>query len=615
MEAVYFTVFLPLLAGCLLLAFPEKWRTFKNLAALVVIALSSVYAYILFRADAQAVSLSLPGFLGPSEELNRMLVFAVDPLSKVCTLFIGFFSLVILVYSFSYLSPSHRVKSYPSYFIMSSGAAAGAVLTDHFLVFLFFWGILGFTLYRLISGFHEGGAAAAKKTFIMIGASDTLMIIGIALLRILGRSYQLSAIRIEAGGALPAIAFLTLLLASMTKAGAFPVHTWIPDYAENAPASSSAFLPASLDKLLGIYFLARICLSLFRIHSWMTLLLILVGVVTIITAVMMALVQHNYKRLLGYHAVSQVGYMVLGLGLGTPLGIAGGLFHMLNHALYKSGLFLTAGSVEKRTGKNDLGEVGGLSGQMPLTFACALVFALSISGIPPFNGFASKWMIYQACIEFGRGAGLVHQLWMVWLGLAVLGSALTLASFAKWISGIFLGRKRPELSGVKEVGFFMGLPQFLLALVCIVFGVAAASFAVPVFVSPAAGSLVYTGIWPSQAVMFLILVSILLGLAIYWALRPKKFRTEESFIGGESVQEDSSFSVLEFYKTISGFKGLSFFYRKAEEKRFDVYELTKNGVLRTHSIFSRFHSGVLSSYLIWVIAGLVAVFLFLWMRV
>ena len=168
----------------------------------------------------------------------------------------------------------------------------------------------------------------------------------------------------------------------------------------------------------------------------------LIGVITIISAVMMALVQHNYKQLLGFHAVSQVGYMILGFGLGSAIGVAAGLFHMINNAIYKSGLFLSAGCIEYRTGKENIDDLGGLSKAMPVTFVASLIFAMSISGVPPFNGFASKWMIYQGIIDFGIGSDLPNKLWILWLGLAVLGSALTLASFIKFIGGIFLSRSK-----------------------------------------------------------------------------------------------------------------------------------------------------------------------------
>ena len=281
-----------------------------------------------------------------------------------------------------------------------------------------------------------------KKTLILIGASDSIMILGIGMLWRLTGSLSMESISCRHTNILSVTAFLALLVGSFTKAGAFPFHTWVPDYAKDAPASSSAFLPASLDKLLGIYFLARMTMDIFILGDRMRLLLLTIGVITIITAVMMALIQHNYKRLLGFHAVSQVGYMILGFGLGSMIGVAAGLFHMINHALYKSGLFLSAGCVEYRTGKENIDDLGGLSKAMPVTFFAALIFAMSISGVPPLNGFASKWMIYQGIIDFGSGPGIASKLWVIWLGLAVFGSALTLASFIKFIGGIFLSRRK-----------------------------------------------------------------------------------------------------------------------------------------------------------------------------
>ncbi len=141
-----------------------------------------------------------------------------------------------------------------------------------------------------------------------------------------------------------------------------------------------AYLPASLDKLLGIYLLARISLHMFVLNEPLKFLLLIIGAVTIILAVMMALVQHNLKKLLAFHAVSQVGYMVMGIGTGVPIGIIGGLFHMLNHAIYKCCLFLGAGAVEKRTGTTELEELGGLAKSLPVPFISMVIAAFAISG-------------------------------------------------------------------------------------------------------------------------------------------------------------------------------------------------------------------------------------------
>jgi formate hydrogenlyase subunit 3/multisubunit Na+/H+ antiporter MnhD subunit len=398
---------------------------------------------------------------------------------------------------------------------------------------------------------------------------------------------------------------------SFTKAGAFPFHTWIPDYAESAPASSSSYLPASLDKLLGIYFLARITSQLFVMGDWMRFMLLAIGVITIITAVMMALVQHNYKRLLGFHAVSQVGYMIVGFGLGSLIGIAAGLFHMINNAIYKGGLFLAAGAVEQQTGKENLEELGGLSKAMPITFFAAIIFALSISGIPPFNGFASKWMIYQGIIDFGSGAGISNQLWIVWLGLAVLGSALTLASFIKFMGGIFLGRQNEKLKGIREVSPIMWAPMLVLALACIGFGVFATKQVVPRLFMPVSGTFEFTGIWASTTVGILVLVSIALGILIYFLGNLKNFRTSDSFVGGEKLQEEYSYAAPEFYKSFQEFKWLAFMYRGAREKWFDLYDLVRKFCSWLGGLFSRAHTGILQDYALWVAVGIVILLLVL----
>ena len=602
MVEIQYLIFLPLVAGLFLFLLPETIKILKGIIALIVSAITLFFSYQLFFVPNQIYNLQFSKFLG----IDRFFIFNLDSLSKTVALFTGFFGFFFVLYSLSYITKKTKVISYYSYYLITLGASFGAVLTDHFLLFITFWGILGLTLFKLIRGYDEKSSTAAKKSLIMIGASDSLMILGIAILWKMTGTVKMTGISVETTGALGIIAFITLLIGSLTKAGAFPVHSWIPDYVEKAPASTSAFLPASLDKLLGIYFLARICINLFEMTGWATLVLLIIGAITIITAGMMAIVQNNYKKLLGYSTVSQVGYMVTGLSLGTPLGIAAGLFHMVNNALYKSGLFLTAGSVEKRTGKNEFDEVGGLSKYMPLTFITALICALSISGIPPFNGFSSKWMIYHGIIDFGNtGTGLASKLWILWLILAVFGSALTLASFIKFISGIYLGRRKKEFENVKEVSFLMWVPMIIIAAICVAFGVFAVKFAVPRFIEPITGKFNYIGIWKSQLVSILILISIVVGYIIYLLGNIKNLRTSDSFLCGEKIQDQTSFSPLEFYKTISDFKFLSFFYKKAEKKWFDIYELGKNFILWLNSFFSKRHSGVLTTYISWVIGGLI----------
>ncbi len=618
-QAIYIITLIPLLGGILLLLVTDKARLVKGLFALIISGVVLYFAITLFLSLKQSFQFNLleNDFVRQypvnfnSGNLAGYFACNLDSLSRLILLFVAAFSVLILIYSLAYGSRMRKLPQFYAYILLTLGASEMALLADNLLLLIIFWGFLGITLYKLVSPHDEISSAAAKKTLIIVGASDGIMILGIGILwKITGKT-NISEINLLTDNALAITAFLCLAIGAFTKAGAFPFHSWIPDYTQSAPAPASAYLPASLDKLLGIYFLVRICNNLFILNDAMRLIILIIGVTTIIIAVMMALVQHNYKKLLGYHAVSQVGYMVTGIGLGTVLGIVGGLFHMVNHALYKSGLFLSAGSVHKATGKDDLDDLGGLSRQMPITFFSTLIFALSISGIPPLNGFASKWLIYQGIIDFGKGTGIANQLWIVWLALAVIGSALTLASFIKFVSGIFLGRQTQASKKIKEVSWMMWLPQIILALVCIGFGIFASGWVIPGLFSSIAGNIEYTGLWNSSAISMLILISIVTGILIYLFFSLGRFRTDDSFIGGETMKEEIAYKPTGFYETIRNFALFRPFYKAAENKKFDIYDSSKNVVLRISHLLSSAHNGILSNLAFWVLAGLIIMFIFL----
>ncbi len=594
----------PVLMGILLFLLPSALRVIKAFIAMGVVLFTGYLALSLFGSEDLVFS---PDYWTLTDKYCS---FSLDGLSRLILLFMGFISLVVVIYSLGYKGAA-GMRNFHAWFLITLGFSFGAVLANNLLLFLICWGILGISLYQLVHGKDERSSAAAKKTLVLIGASDGIMILGIAILWRVTGTLNMNEITLPTSDLVRTVACLSLLVGSFTKAGAFPFHTWVPDYAETAPATSSAFLPASLDKLLGIYFLARITTQLFVMSDWMRFVLLSIGVVTIITAVLMALVQHNYKRLLGFHAVSQVGYMVVGFGLGSMLGVAAGLFHMINNAIYKGGLFLSVGAVKHQTGKEDMEDLGGLSRAMPLTFFATLVFALSISGIPPFNGFASKWMIYQGIIDFGQGSGISNQLWMVWLGLAVLGSALTLASFIKFTGGIFLGRQLKPGSKIKEVGALMWVPMMILALICIGFGAFSTKLVVPRLFMPVTGTFEFTGTWASGTVSILVLVSIVLGLLIYLLGNAKNFRTSDSFVGGEKIQDQTSYSTLEFYKSLQEFPWLGRMFQRAKEGWFDLYQLGRQFISWLGAIFSRLHTGVLHDYALWVFAGVVILLLLL----
>lgn len=443
----------PLIAGLVILPFFRGSSTALGLAALAAAALNLAAAIALVGTEL-SYSLPLTSF-GFSFDL-RLYHF-----SGFIIVAAGGFALLIGLYAIAFMHGRPRLNQFYAYFLLTLGLVNGAVLADNLLLFIFFWEGLLVTLFGMIAIGEEGAWRAATKAFIIVGASDLCLMLGIALTGHLAGTLGMSHIRVPAEG-WGALAFLLLATGAVAKAGAMPFHSWIPNAADAAPLPFMAILPASLEKLLGIYFLARICLDFFALTpgSWLSYCLMGLGSLTIIAAVLMALIQREYKRLLSYHAISQVGYMILGIGTAVPLGIMGGLFHMINHAVYKSCLFLTGGSVERQTGATHLESLGGLVRKMPVTFTCFLVAAASISGVPPFNGFFSKELVYEAAL----GQGVVFYI------IAVLGSFFTAASFLKLGHASYFGPLAEHNRSVREAPLPMLIPMIALALVCVVFG-------------------------------------------------------------------------------------------------------------------------------------------------
>jgi NADH-quinone oxidoreductase subunit L len=429
-------------------------RLVKELISLIATLACVFISAALFKKEA-AFILSWAGF---GIEFNlRIYQFSAFILGAS-----SIFSFLIAIYSSSFMRQRERLKQFYAYLLISAAFVNGAVLSDNLVLMLFFWEGLLITLFGMIAIGNKDAFKTALKAFVIVGIADLCMMAGIALTAHLAGTLTISRIALIPSG-LGTLAFILLVIGAISKAGSMPFHSWIPDAAVDAPLPFMAFLPASLEKLLGIYFLSRITLDMFKIKpdSHLSTLLMGLGAITIILAVMMALIQKDYKRLLSYHAISQVGYMVLGIGTALPVGIVGGLFHMLNNAMYKSCLFLTAGSVEKNTGTTDLSKLGGLMRKMPVTFACFLVAAVSISGVPPFNGFFSKELIYDAALRRG----------MVFYIAATLGSFFTAISFLKLGHCAFAGKLPDEQDKARESGFVILIPMVAIALLCMIFGV------------------------------------------------------------------------------------------------------------------------------------------------
>ncbi|MDD5594021.1 MAG: proton-conducting transporter membrane subunit [Candidatus Margulisbacteria bacterium] len=392
----------------------------------------------------------------------------LDGLSHLLLLAVTLVALAVTVYSIKYMVKyAGKEKYYTLYMLMLAGMFGVILAGDLFSLFIFME-VAAISTYALVAFGTKAEELEAALRYLIIGSVASLLILfGLSIIYGLTGTFNLAEIaRTFPAGAVYAKEFVcALFLAGFgMKAALVPFHAWLPDAHTSAPTPVSATLSGVLIKVLGIYALVRILFNVLGITPPIAYVLMFLGAASILIGVILALGQWDFKRLLAYHSISQIGYVVLGLGLATPLGIMGGLFHLFNHALFKSLLFLNAGSVEYATGTRDLKKMGGLAKKMPVTSATSLVASLSIAGLPPFNGFWSKLFIIVACIQAGK-------FWFAFA--AVVGSILTLSSFLKVQKYAFAGggQKLEEQSGtVKEAPWLMGGAMVFLALLCLLIG-------------------------------------------------------------------------------------------------------------------------------------------------
>jgi len=420
--------------------------------------------------------------------LGASLAVQVDPLSAF---FLGIVALIAPLstwYSIDYMThyrDDSVGKFYPVLLVFMV-SLVGVLVTADMLFFLVAWELMTLTSYFLVAFERESAASqrAGLKYFILTHAATLCMVAAALVLWSRTGSFHFDAFRESLSTLLdgrPFLGHLVIFLFALgfaTKAGVLPMGDWLPDAHPVAPSGMSALLSGVLVKL-GIYGLLRLFLTFVPVPGglagWGTALA-LMGTLSLSVGTLTALRQTDSKRLMAFHTIGQIGYVCLALGVGihwlptapalAALGLLAALFHALNHACFKSCLFMGAGAVLYRTGKREMDQLGGLGSAMPVTSGATTVAALSISGVPPFNGFASKWLIVVTCLLSG-----MHSALFLILGLIALFTSLaTLASFLKVLASVFLGRG-PEDRAVSEVPLPMALPQVVLAVLCVLFGV------------------------------------------------------------------------------------------------------------------------------------------------
>lgn len=402
--------------------------------------------------------------VGPVWDAGAALTLRLDGLALLFTLMGTGAGAAILLYSIRYME--HEEAGVTRFYATMSIFVAGLLLlasAANLLVAYAAWEVIGLCSYTLVGFWYREKRAVdgARKVLVVTHLAGYGFLVAILLLNLRTGTLDWADPRMAAGFTSGVAALL--IVSAMAKSVIFPLHTWIPE-AMNAPTPVSALLHSACYVKAGVYLIAR----MYSIGPWTASLgtpLAIVAALTILIGVIFALEQTDLKRLLAFHTVSQLGYVVGGLALGTAWGVTAGLFYALSHALFKGTLFMCAGAVQHATGTRDLTRLGGLAARMPWTTRIWIVAAASIAGVPLTNGFVAKWLLLGAALD----RGLLFLVVAGWIG-----SILTAFSFLKATVNGFYGPVPTELAAreVHEAPVGMLLGMGAMAAGCVVFGLA-----------------------------------------------------------------------------------------------------------------------------------------------
>lgn len=463
---------LPVLAGVIVISATRTTRALQQWISVLTMALvTGLGTWMAYRTLGNVVLTTW------RRELR------VDALSALMVVIIGGIGLLASVYSVRYMEKSmaegpaaRRTSTFYGLLLWFLGTMLWGCVTNNVIMLYVAIEATTITSGLLVAFYWDRRALEAGYKYLMLlTIGITFALFGCVLLYAGaaatgkldgGSALLISDIRrvvqfIPGGTAAITIAFL--LIGFGTKAGIAPFHPWLPDAHAEAPTPVSVLLSGVMIKM-SLYALARTVSIFYPAWPQVTIFIVALGTFTMLFGIILALTQNDLKRLLAYSSVSQMGYVLVGIGLGTYLGCYGGLFHLLNHALCKSLLFMCAGAVMYATGARRISELGGLRSQMPITSACYFLGALALAGFPPLNGFWSKLTIYLALAKAG--------LWWA-AGVAILASILTMVVMVRAGYKVFWGNRPsgPPPPGLKEVPARMYVPMMILAAICVLVGI------------------------------------------------------------------------------------------------------------------------------------------------
>lgn len=407
--------------------------------------------------------------IGLSVDLTRLLgtTFRVDALARVMFLAIAVVGLcAALVARYAYVDEEQEFRFANLLLLVTAGMNGVVLVHDLFALYVFLEITAVASLVLIVIERGKAAFEGAFKYMVLGAVATSLLLSALALLFISagGTSFDVVAAALRAAGRsrLELVAVAMFLVGLGIKAGLVPFHGWLPDAYSAAPAPVSVLLAGIVTKTCGVYTLIRLVDAVFGYGEPVRGALLAVGAVSVVVGAISALGQRDLKRMLAYSSVSQVGYVVLGLAAGPGLGLVGAVFHLFNHAVFKTLLFVNSAAVERQAGTRDMDRLGGISARMPVTGATSVVALLSTAGIPPFSGFWSKLLIVLALWKAGHPG---------FAALGVAASVLTLAYFLSMQRRVFFGQLAESCSRLEEANAWGLAPALALAALTIALGV------------------------------------------------------------------------------------------------------------------------------------------------
>ncbi len=488
MEYTILILLLPFLSF-LLLGIAGKWLSHKqagiigscSLAAVTVLSYMTAYSYFTMPRTAEGVFATLMPYninwLPFTQTLHFDLGIMLDPIAVMMLVVISTVSLMVHIYSFGYMHGERGFQRYYAFLSLFTMSMLGLVVATNIFQMYLFWELVGVSSYLLIGFYYTSPAAiaASKKAFIVTRFADLGFLIGILLYGYYCGTFAFDAPdmeNIKAGASVLPVALGLMFMGGAGKSAMFPLHIWLPDAMEG-PTPVSALIHAATMVVAGVFLVARM-FPLFIAYAPQTLELVAwVGAFTAFYAASVACVQSDIKRVLAFSTISQIGFMMVALGVcyemttghdhHGSLGYMASMFHLFTHAMFKALLFLGAGCIIHAVHSNEMSAMGGLRKYMPITHITFLIACLAIAGIPPFSGFFSKDEILTACFAYSPVMG--------WIMTVI--AAMTAFYMFRLYYGIFWGKENKELHAhhtPHEAPLAMTLPLIFLAIVTCVAG-------------------------------------------------------------------------------------------------------------------------------------------------